>query len=199
MPTQANVPASKWHYTVLWHRSTVHPAARAGLHFVRMESVCKASQTLVGVKTEPSLLSCLSALQPAMDGLHFSLRWDCRQSPPNTTLLLVSTSPSLSATEAELQPRHYRIRLRQKTVEEQCGALAFRCNSVGFVICFHSRSLCASTGSGISLEFIDCVRVQRQLWSLWYQRGEGEALSLNSSVTVTSLLCVMFYDEVVLR
>lgn len=31
MPTQANVPALKWHYTVLWHRSTVHPAAWAGL------------------------------------------------------------------------------------------------------------------------------------------------------------------------
>lgn len=31
MPTQANVPALKWHYTVLWHRSTVYTAAQAGL------------------------------------------------------------------------------------------------------------------------------------------------------------------------
>lgn len=74
---------------------------------------------------------CHSALQPAMDGLHFALaclslelRWDCRQSVSHTTVLLLSTLPSLLPTKAELQARHHRIRPK---LESSAGLWPFRC------------------------------------------------------------------------
>lgn len=167
-----------------------------------MESVSRASQPLVGAETEPSLLCqdgittlgrlspqliaacvkwlssialhCHSALQPAMDGIHFALaclslelRWDCRQSLPNATVLLVSTLPSLLPTKAKLQARHYWIRLRPETVWEQCKTLAFGCIAVEVAICYNSlvTAMCINRlwYPGISVELIDCVRVQPQV------------------------------------
>lgn len=167
-----------------------------------MKSVFGALQPLVEAETEPSLLCqdgittlgclcpqlmaagvkwlssialhCHSALQPAMDGIHFALaclslvlRWDCRQSLPNTTVLLVSTLPSLLPTKAKLQARHYQIRLRPETVWEQCETLAFGCIAVEVAVCYSSSVTALIINRlwcpGISAEFIDCVWVQPQV------------------------------------
>lgn len=167
-----------------------------------MKSVFRALQPLVEAETEPSLLRqdgiatlgclrpqlmavcvkwlssialhCHSALQPAMDGIHFALaclslelRWDCRQPLPNTTVLLVSTLPSLLPTKAKLQARRYQIRLRPETVAEQCKTLAFECIAVEVAICYNSSvaALCINRlwWPGISAEFIDRVWVQPQV------------------------------------
>lgn len=191
MPTQANVLALTWHYTVLWHRSTVHPAAWAGLqlvtsweqrgwrkkkciqgprsHLLRQRPRLASSFSLsaAGVKwLSSTALHCHSALQPAMDGIHFALaclpsklRWDCRQSLPNTTVLLVSALPSLLPTKAKLRARHYRIRLRPET------ALRAVCRvAVEVSVCYNSSVTAMRINRlwypGITVELIDCVWVQ---------------------------------------
>lgn len=164
MPTQANAPALKWHYTVLWHRSTVHTVVWAGLRLqvegsvdrseyghlleYKLSPVSSDSITALGCLPLHLITHCVNLDCTALSLLcsrrwmgfilpSVELHWDCTQSVTNMPILLLFTLPPLLPTKAKLQPRHYQVKPKLQSVKEQCRTVAFGCDTVKAVICYN--------------------------------------------------------------